>query len=318
MNGRGKSGGSRRIFTSRAIGVKNLSLPAKTVKMWYLGFVPERKWTPNKAYSRWLIAGFLLFSLASCSQSSPAPGGAPTAAAPLAPQPPATPTATPRPIVAATPTPTPNKPKPKRKPRPQPVRPAVAVPTPPRRPPGLGISKEFAKKYLPAAAWAKKPNTEAWTVAVIKAVRLFRENLETARDIEDFCPGYERAGRQSREICWLRLVSKVAKFESGFDIHQKYKEPMGMISVGLLQLSDGECLLSRNRKPDLENPVHNLKCGVAIMARLIKRDRYIDGPIWARGAAAYWSTLRSPYNFLGLHLGKKPFVKTFTQNYLRF
>lgn len=153
---------------------------------------------------------------------------------------------------------------------------------------------------------------------MIKAVRIYRDDLESARDIEEFCPGYEEADRQSREICWLRLVSQLAKFESSFDVHQKYREPMGMVSVGLLQLSDGECVVAHNVKPDLENPVHNLKCGIAIMARLIKRDRYIEGPIWARGAAAYWSTLRPPYSFLSLHLGKKPSVIKFTKSYLRF
>ena len=88
-----------------------------------------------------------------------------------------------------------------------------------------------------------------------------------------------------------------------------------MYSIGLMQLSDGECILNGDPRPDLTNGNNNLKCAIAMMAKLIQRDRYIDGPLWARGAAAYWSTLRRPYRFLGMRLGKKNWVTKYSKTY---
>jgi hypothetical protein len=171
--------------------------------------------------------------------------------------------------------------------------------------------------YYASALWASQPNSQSWTNAAIGAIRLELPKLETARDIDSFCPQYESASRRHREICWLRLISGLAKFESSFNPALSFKEPNGILSVGLLQISDGECVLASGT-PDLRNPVSNIKCGIAIMAKLINEDREIDGPPWARGASAYWSTLRPAYQFLGMLLGKKSQVRPLTETYSEY
>ncbi len=219
------------------------------------------------------------------------------------PKPPAVqtqPTATPPPTRA----PVAKKPKPPRKPKPH------------RQPHPEGPST-FAR-FHQAAVWAKVPGTEAWTKTVLRALNRLREDLEEARDLEQFCPEYSQASKFQRNVCWLRLISAVAKFESSFNPQHRYLEPMGMYSIGLMQLSDGECILNGDPRPNLANASNNLKCAMAMMAKLIRRDRYIDGPLWARGAGAYWSTLRRPYIFLGMRLGKKNKVVKHTRAYRSF
>jgi hypothetical protein len=200
---------------------------------------------------------------------------------------------------------------------------ATPAPTPPASgAPVLPVGLQHAHLTLPpsyyaAALWVSQPHSQAWTNAAILAIRVELPKLETARDIDSFCPQYESASRRHREICWLRLISGLAKFESSFNPVLSFKEPNGGTSVGLLQVSNGECVLVSG-PPDLRNPVANIKCGIAIMAKLINEDHEIDGPPWARGASAYWSTLRPAYQFLGMLLGKKSHVMTLTGNYSEF
>lgn len=227
-----------------------------------------------------------------------------------APMPPSTP---PPVVIPVAPSPTPIS----RAQTPTPTAIQVSKPTPTPKPtPIIDLPKnDLPDSYYKAALWAKVPNSRAWTEAVIKSVRKVQPSLEIASDIDDFCPKYEKAKQRLKEICWLRLVSGVAELESKFKPSSTFKEPEGEISIGLMQISQGECVLHGNKSPNILDPVNNLKCAIGIMANLIKTDHYIDGPIWARGAAAYWSTLRPPYEFLGLYLGKKSEVIDFTKTY---
>lgn len=227
------------------------------------------------------------------------------------------PSATPKPEVKppAKPTPAQNtKPPAPPKPSPQPT----PVPTPPVRPPIDLPKNDLPTSYYRAAVWAKVANSRAWTETTIHAVKHYQASLEKAADIDSFCPNYSKAKQRSKEICWLRLVGGIASQESQFNPAATFKEPTGEMSIGLLQVSEGQCTLKRVAQLNLIDPVQNLRCGIQIMADLIQKDGYLDGPPWHEGAAAYWSTLRPPYRFLGMLLGKKSEVIAFTVNYSKY
>ncbi len=139
-------------------------------------------------------------------------------------------------------------------------------------------------------------------------------SFDSARDREDFCPGYASATHAQKETCWVRLVSAVVEFESAFDPNDMYKESDGIYSVGLLQLSQNECANAPTNTA-LKNPVQNLLCGTKKMADLIERYGYVTTPDNTHGAAAYWSTLRRPYTQGSLHLGKRADVAKITASY---
>ena len=168
-----------------------------------------------------------------------------------------------------------------------------------------------------AAIWSQVGNSKPWTDAVVSAIRKQIASFELARDVEDFCPGYAKASVSSREICWLRLVGGVVRYESNFNPSDSFKEPSGDVSVGLLALSPNECP-NAPTVDALKDPVENLICGITIMARLIKADGFIDGPPSGRGASAYWSTLRAPYISGKYHLGKKDQIIPMTKIYLTY
>jgi len=106
------------------------------------------------------------------------------------------------------------------------------------------------------------------------------------------------------------------EYESAFDPADTYKESNGVYSVGLMQLSNGECANAETVSA-LKDPVQNLLCGTKKMADLIARYGYVTTPDNTHGAAAYWSTLRAPYVSGSLHLGKKLEVEKITSVYLK-
>lgn len=182
--------------------------------------------------------------------------------------------------------------------------------------PSSAIAADDANLHA-AALWSRKKNTESWTDAVLAVVQEQISQLERARDVAEFCPAYASASIVQREACWVRLISSVSSFESGFNPRDEYRESSGNLSIGLLALSPGECPGAPSAE-DLKNPLRNLACGTKIMARLIARDGWIEGPENARGAAAYWSTLRAPYVAGNLKLGKKHLIVPITNQYRAF
>lgn len=164
------------------------------------------------------------------------------------------------------------------------------------------------------AAWSSRAGTGPWTDAVASVVRSNLASFAQARDRETFCPGYAAATLAQRETCWVRLVSAVAQFESDFNPATMYRESDGIYSVGLLQLSVGECANAETNSA-LQNPLENLLCGTLKMASLIARYGYVTTPDNVHGAAAYWSTLRAPYVQGSLHLGKELEVAKITAQY---
>lgn len=163
-------------------------------------------------------------------------------------------------------------------------------------------------------AWSNVQNTGSWTDTVHQIVKAQLKELEKARDKSVFCPGYDAADQLQREACWVRLVSAIVFFESGFKPGDVFTEPNGAKSVGLMSLSPGECV-NAPTVDTLKVPEKNLACGTAKMASLIARHGYIDGPVSQRGAAAYWSVLRKPYVAHGYKLGKKDKIIALSKEY---
>ena len=83
------------------------------------------------------------------------------------------------------------------------------------------------------------------------------------------------------------------------------------LSIGLLALSAGECPNAKSPS-ELKDPNKNLFCGVNRMASLIARDSLIDGSQirngeevgQAKGASAYWSTLKPRHKKFNKRTGK--------------
>ena len=168
-----------------------------------------------------------------------------------------------------------------------------------------------------AAVWSNISDSDKWTDVALVEIRAHLSEFETAKDVGEFCPGYASANEHSREICWLRLIGAVAKFESGFNPNDKFLEANGNWSIGLLALSAHECANAPTNEA-LRNPLKNLTCGIDMMASLIARDGFVAGPARARGAASYWSTLRPPYFSQRHHVGKKYGVMILTRRYLEY
>lgn len=173
---------------------------------------------------------------------------------------------------------------------------------------GRVVTPQAARFSGTAPAWGA--GRAQWTVATLKVVRARFHDLDRARDVEIFCPGYRRAPRAQQEMCWVFLVAAIAKYESAFQPGASFREPDGNYSIGLMALSPNECPNAKSFK-ELQSAVPNLVCGTNRMALLIAKRGYIDGPEDNRGASRYWSTLRKPYKIWDasrkkhLNLGKR-------------
>jgi len=191
-------------------------------------------------------------------------------------------------------------------------------------------SVEEKRLKLVPPAWGDAPARKPWTAAVLSVVRARMSEFDRAADADTFCPGYTKAALHERENCWLMLVSGVSQHESNFKTGDSFTEGNGQDSVGLLALSAGECPNAMTAKA-LTNPIQNLICGTNIMARLVGMHGIIDGSnvnpktgkdiTKAKGASAYWSTLRPAYRVYHpgkdrwLNVGHKLKVMVHTKRY---
>lgn len=132
-------------------------------------------------------------------------------------------------------------------------------------------------------------------------------------DIKDFCPKYSGLDKNHKTHFWQALISHVAALESSYlpycasDEGNYNPAAKGVISSGLVQISllsvKNSCYMSRGcteirGQDDLYDPSRNLHCGLGVMSCLAERSSCISCKTstgsWT-GIAAYWSTLRDPY-----------------------
>jgi hypothetical protein len=129
-------------------------------------------------------------------------------------------------------------------------------------------------------------------------------------DMKDFCPQYKTMSQDEREDFWAHLVTTMSRYESGFNSNTKLGENNGNISRGLLQISyksisrpyrSNGCSVIKSDS-DLHVAQKNLQCGFAIISTLTKQDGTLSAN--RRGAARYWSVLRTPYSVYVKSLNK--------------
>jgi len=151
----------------------------------------------------------------------------------------------------------------------------------------------------------KHVDSGKWTLVLQKEI-IKKEMVKLSPvDIMSFCPGYAKADDQGKLTAWMHLFAIMAKYESSYNPKTFYMEPppLGYNSIGLFQLSYEdqpnypECALSKSEK-NLEDGVHNIKCAVVILAKLIKENGRIAGKVSGKwqGGARYWSVLRVTQN----------------------
>lgn len=157
--------------------------------------------------------------------------------------------------------------------------------------------------YHRASLWSAVAGSESWTATTIEMIERHATELDAARDVNTFCPGYAKANRQQKNVCWLRLISGVSKLESSFKPMELYSDGIGT-SVGLLAVMAGTCAAAPSVE-ELQNPVLNLQCGIENIAQMVQRDGVISGIGAARGAASYYSSLRAAYKSGPYSFGKK-------------
>lgn len=144
-----------------------------------------------------------------------------------------------------------------------------------------------------AAPWSGSHNSMVWTKTALTVIRKRKKSLDQARDVETFCRGYKKASEKQQEICWIRIIGGIMKYESSFRAGGKMRENTGEWSVGLLAMSPSQCPNAPSVEA-LRDPKRNVVCGINRLADLIGQSGWISGP-GNRGAAKNWSTLRGRY-----------------------
>lgn len=156
---------------------------------------------------------------------------------------------------------------------------------------------------------AKDPKNSEWTKIVLAAIEKKYEVLNSAEDVNTFCPRFISLGKEDRIHVWGEIFSAMAFYESSWNPKSQFTEHglgldsvtgLPVVSEGLLQMSYADSKWASWCHFDWEadkkektfnttilNPKNNLECGVGIMARQIKKYGRIT-----MEKGVYWSVLR--------------------------
>ena len=137
-----------------------------------------------------------------------------------------------------------------------------------------------ARTVWPKAEWRAHANREFARSKILS---------RAPSDAKTFCPQGMNLNN------WTELLGSMAKWESGFDPNQVYRESFGVNSIGLLQLSVSDKAYGCDFKTeaDVKDPLKNISCAVRIMEKWTLKDGVISTPA-NKGSARYWAVLRSP------------------------
>jgi hypothetical protein len=149
-----------------------------------------------------------------------------------------------------------------------------------------------------------------WTSFALAAVQDAGLEFLNPTDAKSFCPNGMSAHN------WVHLLAAMAKYESGFNPNQEYKESFTnggapIISTGLLQISLASgngygCGFSSTN--DIKDPQKNLKCGTKILKKWVSSDGVISSSK-NKGGARYWSVLRSTGKLSSVKATLKPWCE---------
>lgn len=180
--------------------------------------------------------------------------------------------------------------------------PSIPIPIPEKTMLPLSWEKTITNSYV----WSQ------YIYTVIKAEEPQMLNADAALDTDLFCPRFKELTINQRLNFWGELFVGMAKYESGWDPTSRYIETtmpndsltgLPTASEGLLQLSyqdvanyGGVCefdwlkdksLPLKDPRRTILDPFKNLRCGIKIMARIIKRRGVI-----ATETGAYWAVIK--------------------------
>jgi hypothetical protein len=152
--------------------------------------------------------------------------------------------------------------------------------------------------------------SNGWDVMLRQAIADLGADLinTVPSNIASYCPNYAEMSPAERSRVWENIFIALTKFESNYDpavsldestIDPRMLESNGepIVSRGLLQISKGSANGYACRIGDaqeLHDPEANLRCGVRIASRWVKRDGVVAGQSdggW-KGLARYWSPFR--------------------------
>lgn len=151
-------------------------------------------------------------------------------------------------------------------------------------------------------AWSSHPRGPEYTMTMLNQLDIHGADLINANpsDMRQVCPYYKEFDEGQKKLFWASFFSVLSKYESSFNPGTQYQEGSGVISRGLLQISNGSiagygCHIQHPHH--LHSPYKNFECGIKIMARNVRRDNRVASGTGglSRGGARYWSPLRSSH-----------------------
>ena len=141
----------------------------------------------------------------------------------------------------------------------------------------------------PTLLWEHRPEADRWTDATLVALRDHGRALTATEpaNIEAWCPAYEDASLEDREVFWAGLLSALAHHES---THRPEAVGGGGRWFGLTQIApataDGHGCDATSAAA-LKDGEANLSCAVRIMAAKAEGDRPV------RAIASDWGPFHS-------------------------
>lgn len=166
---------------------------------------------------------------------------------------------------------------------------------------GGSSSGTFTGNYKPEAlAWESNsyPERKAWSKAAYDLVAAKLSTLDAADDVTTFCPRYDSLTRNQKINLWANLIAATAYYECGWNpkagsVDVGNASDKDTWSVGLLQLSvvdqPNYGFNYGYSYADLQDPVKNMRLGLAILAKQISKRGVIAIPTGMSGL--YWATL---------------------------
>ena len=169
--------------------------------------------------------------------------------------------------------------------------------------------------------WNRKIHSvmDEWTEFLYKEIEANAPALveSTPEDASKFCPNYEKLNKDERILFWMKMMTVLMSFESGFSPQKSYDDTKNIsgakikvVSSGLLMMSHEsvmpapyQCDMIDPDKDkgslDLFDPKKNMACAVRMMNRWIAHDKVIadrsenpEGEVVWKGLPRYWGPFR--------------------------
>lgn len=162
--------------------------------------------------------------------------------------------------------------------------------------------------------WQNKPKGQLWTQYTLEAID--REGLAniTPKDAAVYCPNFSNLTQMERRSFWLNFAAKLAYHESGYDSTCSFKEPQGMNSNGLFQMSKGDACGVFKSEMDTFDDKKNIDCAIITMRMYLQKSPYI-GTDYNVGLGRYWQPLKDhPSSYIAQTKKNKASILKYTRS----